>query len=549
MTGQLFAPGSIRMLLVEDDTDYADLLKLTLSREAEPQFVIETVATLQDALRILHEEKFDLILLDLNLSDSKGIMTFERLAASHRDIPFVILSGMDDEHLALEVVKKGAQDYVVKGDVQRSILIRILKYALERHCQKKKVEELNERLAKLSFVDPLTQLLNRRGLQRVLSREVLIAGREGTNLVVILMDLDNFKPINDSFGHAVGDIVLQEIAKTLSRTVRATDYVSRVGGDEFIMLLPNTRPAEASQFSERLRLAVSQTPIVSSGGQPVRTTASFGVVNATKRMISVDELLEETHGALAKSKRLGKNRVSFGDGREQRTGDVIDILRAGQCFRSVKQPIWDFTTGKTVAYEFLTRANIPGFELPDDFLTFSMESNILSVVDHHCLEISMEASYGVAAECEKHVNLFPSTIAGLQSEQLDRLFPPQNLCGTYYVEISEQQILGDPSYLVSAINALKKRGVRVAIDDVGFGRSCLESLIVLQPDVIKIDKKIVKDISRDKGRREMLRRLLQVVGSLECKIIAEGIEDREDLEVLKQLGVQYGQGFLWGEPA
>ena len=512
-------------------------------------FAIETAQTLEAALKILQEKTFQLILLDLGLPDSQGLETFEKIVMAHPEIACVILSGTDDEALSLEAVKKGAQDYVVKGEARGEMLARILSYALERHHQKQQMEELNERLEKLSFLDPLTQLLNRRGLQRMLSRELEISGREGANLSVILLDLDNFKPINDTFGHAVGDIVLQEISKILKATIRTTDYVSRVGGDEFIILLPNTRLAEGIHFSERIRLAISQTTVVVAGGQAVKATASLGVMNVNKRTASVDSLLEETHAALAKSKQSGKNRVSAGEGWKPRSDSVVDTLRAGSCFRSVKQPILDLLTEKTVGYEFLSRTNIGGFEMPADFFNFSMENNILSMVDQRCLEIALEAARGVFPASEKHVNLFPSTMAKLLPEQFSKLFPPVTLCGAYCVEVSEQQILGDPSYLVPVVQELRRRKISVAIDDVGFGRSCLESLILLQPDVIKLDKRLVMNISHDKNQKEMLRRLLAVVESLHTKIIAEGIESREDLETLKELGVQYGQGFLWGQPA
>ena len=539
----------IRMLLVDDDPDFASVSQISLRAGKRISFETETANTLESALKILQEKTFQLILLDLGLPDSRGIGTFEKIVAAHPEIACVILSGTDDEALALEAVKKGAQDYVVKGEVRGEMLARVLSHALERHHQKQQIEELNEHLEKLSFLDPLTQLLNRRGLQRMLSRELEISGREGANLSVILLDLDNFKPINDTFGHAVGDIVLQELSKVLTRTVRVTDYVSRVGGDEFIILLPNTRLAEGVHFSERIRLAISQTTAVVAGGQTLKVTASLGVMNVNKRTASVDSLLEETHATLAKSKRSGKNRVSAGDGWEARPDNVVDTLRAGSCFLSVKQAILDLVTEKTIGYEFLSRTNITGFEMPDEFFNFSMENNILSVVDQRCLEIALAAANNVFPGSEKHVNLFPSTMADLQPEQISRFFPPASLCGPCYVEINEQQILGDPSYLVRVIQELKKRKIGVAIDDVGFGRSCLESLIVLQPDVIKIDKRLVNNISRDKGQREMLRRLLAVVESLNTKIIAEGIETREDLETLKELGVPYGQGFLWGQPA
>ncbi len=540
---------AVRILLVDDDPDFTQVFQISLQAEKRMPFSVETAGSLEAALKMLQAKTFQLILLDLGLPDSQGLGTFEKIAAAHPEVACVILSGMDDEALSLEAVKKGAQDYVVKGEARGGMLGRILSYALERHHQKQQLEELNDRLEKLSFLDPLTQLLNRRGLQRMLSRELEISGREGANLSVILLDLDNFKPINDTFGHAVGDIVLQELSKVLKRTVRATDYVSRVGGDEFIILLPNTRLAEGLHFSERIRLAISQTPVVVAGGQAVKATASFGVMSVNKRTASVDSLLEETHAALAKSKQSGKNRVSAGDGWEPRADNVADTLRSGSCFHSVKQAIVDLRTEKTIGYEFLARTNIAGFEMPGEFFNFSMENNILSVVDQRCLESALTAARGVIPVSEKHVNLFPSTMAELQPEQFSRLFPPVSLCGAYCVEVSEQQILGDPSYLIHVVQELKRRKIGVAIDDVGFGRSCLESLIILQPDVIKIDKRLVQNISHDKSQKEMLRRLLAVVESLKAKIIAEGIETREDLETLKELGIPFGQGFLWGQPA
>lgn len=540
---------TVKILLVEDYLDFVRIIKYILMSERHPRFEIETAATLAEALHKLKTQDFDMVLLDLGLPDSQGLDTFDQIAALHKKIPVVILSGIDDENLSLALVKRGAQDYIVKNDIDEKIFARILKHALERYEQQKHVEELNEKLERLSFLDPLTELLNRRGLQRVLLREFEFFKREGSNLMVILLDLDNFKKINDAFGHAVGDIALKEIAKILKETVRTTDYISRIGGDEFLVLLPNTRAVEAVHLSERMRLAINRNPIAVANGEIIRASASFGVVSIYKRKPSIDELLEETHNSLAKSKLQGKNRVSFGHKEEITDQSVIEMLKRGQSFYAVKQPIWDLAAEKIIAYEFLSRTNIPGFEMPDELFSFSREKNILSAVDRKCLESSVFASYRVPAECDKHVNLLPSTMINFQSEHFKRLFPPENLSGTYYVEISEQQILGDPSYLVPVVNEFRKRKIRIAIDDVGFGRSCLESLIILHPDVIKIDKRLAKDISLDNARQELLHRLLNAVTHLGAKIIVEGIESRQDLEILKKMNVRYGQGFLWGKPS
>ena len=163
-----FPSPPIRALLVEDNADFARIIKHTLSFEKYPLFEVEHAENLETALHALREKSFDLILTDLGLPDSRGIDTFDQIAALKKNIPVVILTAMDNESLALDVVKKGAQDYLVKTDIDAKILVRILKYALERHQQRNQMEELNGRLEKLSFLDPLTELLNRRGLQRIL---------------------------------------------------------------------------------------------------------------------------------------------------------------------------------------------------------------------------------------------------------------------------------------------------------------------------------------------------------------------------------------------
>jgi EAL domain-containing protein (putative c-di-GMP-specific phosphodiesterase class I) len=146
------------------------------------------------------------------------------------------------------------------------------------------------------------------------------------------------------------------------------------------------------------------------------------------------------------------------------------------------------------------------------------------------------------------VNLFPSTIIDTPIEKLLEMFPEEKEVGQYCVEISEQQFIGDPSYLKEHTAALQKSGVHVAIDDVGFGRSSLESLILLEPDIVKVDIKYVAGIALDKQKQRLMRRLIGVVSSLGAELIAEGVETRDDLEVIKEMGVPYAQGYLWGYP-
>jgi EAL domain-containing protein (putative c-di-GMP-specific phosphodiesterase class I) len=211
-------------------------------------------------------------------------------------------------------------------------------------------------------------------------------------------------------------------------------------------------------------------------------------------------------------------------------------------------PVYDLSDYTKVGYELLSRMSIEGFEVAEDFFRFCLEHNILTLVDHRCFESCLAAGVVFSPEMKLHVNLFPSTLINIPVEHLIKALPENYLRNSCCIEISEQQIIGDPSYLIKPVNALKAAGISVAVDDVGFGRSCLESLVLLEPDVIKIDKKCVMGISRDESRAAALKRILKVTNSLGTDVIAEGIETQEDLELVKQLGVKFGQGFLWGKP-
>jgi EAL domain-containing protein (putative c-di-GMP-specific phosphodiesterase class I) len=148
-----------------------------------------------------------------------------------------------------------------------------------------------------------------------------------------------------------------------------------------------------------------------------------------------------------------------------------------------------------------------------------------------------------------HVNLFPSTIIDTPIDRLLTLFPPNRKPGNFCIEISEQQFIGDPAYLRDHVAALKENGILVAIDDVGFGRSSLESLIILEPDIVKIDRKYVSGIADEPAKARLLRRLVKVVNALGAELIAEGIERKDELDLLLEIGIEFGQGWYWGKPS
>jgi diguanylate cyclase (GGDEF)-like protein len=405
---------------------------------------------------------------------------------------------------------------------------------------------------KIANIDPLTELLNRRGLEVELSKEIRRASRTDAPLTAVLLDCDDFKRINETLGHAVGDVVLKEVATRLKDSLRPTDHVARIGGDEFLVLLPDTRMAEAMHAGERLRLAVSDNPLRLASG-PVKLTASLGIERVPMSVVSIEEVLARTHLSLRHSKRTGKNRVSSREGKGSAPGPslshVVQALRLGGSFRAVKQAIVSLSDEAVVGWEFLSRGPRGSFEMPYDFFRVALERNILTLVDLHCLRACIASSRSLPAGMSCHVNLLPSTMLSMPEERLVELFAPAGGGRGFCVEVSEQQFIGDPACLRGPVRALKNLGVQVAIDDVGFGRSSLETLIMLEPDIVKIDQRFVKGASLDRGKEQLLRRLVRVVAAMGSELIAEGIESREDLGLLRDVGVPFGQGFLWGRPA
>ncbi|MCA9803237.1 MAG: EAL domain-containing protein [Cyanobacteria bacterium HKST-UBA02] len=413
------------------------------------------------------------------------------------------------------------------------------------------LEVVRGELDRLARVDYLTEVLNLKGLEHAIRIEENRMGRGGGHMVTILVNCDNFKKINDGLGIASGDSILKDVARRITSVLRPSDHVARVGGDEFVVLLPDTQLAYGLRVAERIRMSVSDIP-VHNARDVVEVTVSIGVATLPSSVTSVEEVLAIARPALKRSKEQGRNRVSLGRSGSDREDPAIKEELAEKLtnidnYRTVFQPIVDLH-GETVAgFEILSRGPEGAFENPADFFRVCVENNILTTVDLQCLKLCIGMAADVAEGMRVHINLFPSTILATPTENLLALFPEDRGGRTFCIEISEQHFVGDIITLSEKMSGLRQAGIMVAIDDLGFGRSSLESLIALEPDVVKVDRKYVVGVSRDQAKLRLLKRLANVAKSQGAEIVAEGIEDRDDMPILQELGIHFGQGFLWGD--
>lgn len=556
------APVSTRLLIVEDDLASARLLRNLLESTVSPHFETRHVSTAAEACDIVNRREADVVLLDLGLPDASDLEALVRLRDCVEEIPVVILTGNGDETTAIEALNHGAEDYLVKASVDRTALLRSIRYAIERHRNvrelarvKHQLESANESLERLTLLDPLTDLLNRRGLQQNLSREIARIARYGESVAALLVDIDDFKRINERLGHAVGDVALKELARRIRGSLRGVDCIGRLGGDEFMVLLPNAADtAEVVRIAERVRLVIATTLIQHTTGT-ISLTASIAVLMLTVDTPSVDQLLARMHELLSRGKREGKNRVVFEisnfddtDRRMRAQADMCTQLAEGKHLVTLKHPILRLSDESAIGFEFLSRYSNGFFEVPDTFFRACSERNILTLVDHFCLKRAVTAASALPPYVRFHINVFPSTLLAIPPEHLLATFPAGAPKGTFCLEISEQQIFGDPSHLLGPVTAAREGGLLIAIDDVGYGSSCLESLVMLEPDVIKIDKRCVIGLATDPALRAQLKRYIAIAESLEAELVAEGVENAADLAVLRDFGIEYAQGFYWGLP-
>jgi diguanylate cyclase (GGDEF)-like protein len=284
----------IKVLLVESDHAYQEELRERLETVRSFALEVEWVGELSEALGRLTQGGIDAILLDLDLPDSQGIVTFERAYAFAPDVPIIVLTEEADEDVAIATVQGGAQEYLVKSEVQPSVLARSVRHAMERH-------RLLSALRSLSLIDDLTGLYNRRGFSDLGEQYLKLARRSGRGVTVVYLDLDRFKTINDSLGHHVGDRALMKVADILKATFRRSDIIARLGGDEFGVLALEASGESSELLVERLHERIED--FNEHSPEPYQLSISLGLVRQSDdTRARLEDLVAEADNAMYREK-------------------------------------------------------------------------------------------------------------------------------------------------------------------------------------------------------------------------------------------------------
>jgi two-component system, cell cycle response regulator len=298
------------ILLVEDDENVAVMLTVQLRRAG---YSVRSAATIAAARELVRTAEWDLALLDRKLPDGDGLDLCRELRRMEPHAYLVMLTGENTAEAKLEGFEHGADDYVTKPFEIEELLARIRAGVRIVHLQQQLLDT-NHKLEELSLTDSLTSLRNRRAFDERLGDAFEHSRRYDRPLSLVVLDVDHFKSINDTHGHAIGDAVLRIVAERIAKCSRASDFVARIGGEEFAVILPETPLFEAMQFAEKIRAHIAATPIAG-----LYVTVSLGVANALhSRVTTTTDLFDAADQALYRAKSNGRNRTEMERRREPR---------------------------------------------------------------------------------------------------------------------------------------------------------------------------------------------------------------------------------------
>jgi diguanylate cyclase (GGDEF)-like protein len=450
--------------------------------------------------------------------------------------------------------------------VMALVVTRQLLTLLENLSLLHRVREGRRQLAHLAFHDPLTGLANRALFGDRLAHAVELHRRDAQPVALLFCDLDGFKAVNDSLGHAVGDEVLREVASRLTGHVRASDTVARLGGDEFAVLLEGAR-AGWTPVVDRLVEALQRPFLLAGGLRAVRSSVGLVAADEPGPELTADLLLHQADAAMYEAKRQGGGHlVTYRPGRTPTNTDpdlpdrLARALRRGVSaidgdgLRVHYQPIVRMVDGSTVALEALARWTDPvrGPVPPDVFVTVGERTGLVAdlddrVLDQACRDLA-RLHAGGGRGLAVHVNVSATRLhdPGLEwivRAALERHGLPG---GALVLEITETGQVPDPVHAAGVLQRLRRAGVRVALDDFGTGYGTLAHLHLLPVDVVKLDRTLT---TPDPEQAERLRRsVVSISRALGMLVVAEGVETPRQAAGLRRLGCDLGQGWLYGAP-
>ncbi|WP_240702016.1 GGDEF domain-containing response regulator [Pseudoalteromonas sp. DL-6] len=543
---------SINLLIVDDDAVDREQIRRMISR-SNIQAKISEASSIESSMSYLEHGEFDCVIVDYRLGIGSGLTLLDNIRKSvNNHCAVIMVTGLGDEKIAAEAMRLGASDYLLKNQLKSAQLIHSISSSIQRASLEKKLHDM-------AHYDSLTGLASR----PILIDQLQQAIKSEQKLAVAYLDLDNFKPINDKYGHETGDFVLKTIAQRLQSTLRKEDTLARIGGDEFIFLLRGAAHTiqEYEILLQEVLIEINDPIKLAEFSCSVQISASVGVALPNNDGLSCDDVLRRADQTMYQAKRSGTNRILFFDPEEESLRHAKhDLLLAAEKGIARKefilhyQPKVNLMDHQLIGVEALIRWNHPtlGLLYPGHFS---------EVLEHPHIGILI-GEWVFAEALKQHkiwtrnhlcmsVNISPAHLLseGFVENLRELLISTNNIKPkTLELEILESTTIGNVDQAVDVLNGCRNLGVSIALDDFGTGYASLSYLKKLPLDTLKIDQSFVKKLLSDQEDKSIVTCIVALSKAFGYNLVAEGIESQELEKVLIGMGCYHGQGYYIAKP-
>lgn len=553
---------TFNILLVTGDRATADLIERNLLGAINARYALARADDIHAASGALENSSCDVLLLDIDGDDSDGLKAVKRLNKAYPTLPVIVIACLDAEAVAIEAVKSGAQDYLIRNNIEPRGLARAIYHSLERNRLQMRLEEAEQRAHFLATRDVLTGLTNRQAFNDRLDRAIKYSERYNLKLAVLLLDIDRFKSVNETLGHQAGDALLKEVGARLRASIRETDVVARVGGDEFLFMLLNIQEAyNAARVAEHILGAFDKPLIIN--GRELFLTATIGIALYPEDGTNLWTLIRNADTAMHIGKRTSHQRYKFYAAdmnnramkRLEMEADLRQALKRKE-FVLHFQPQVNGQRDRIIATEALVRWQHPtqGMVPPNDFIPLTEETGMIIGLGEWVLHEAcrrnrawQDAGYApirIAVNVSPRQFEQPTFVDTVKQVLQDTRLDPRWL----ELELTEGAVMQDADKTIEALKELKHLGCRVSIDDFGTGYSSLGYLKRFPIDMLKVDKSFVDDVPGKPDDVAIVKAILAMAQSLSLETIAEGIETAEQSTFMHGLGCNYQQGYWFYKP-
>lgn len=539
----------------------------SLHEQAEAQFSLTTISNIQQAAEPLAQQHFDAVFLHTHHTDSEknlADITLIQQWTDHAAIVAIIHKAhVHQDHVQEAqqseintMLQAGIDDYILASDITTPLLPRLVSYVVER-------KQSNLRLAAVTGQDSITHLPNRDAFMRELQQQLSLPLSAASTTAVLMIDLDQFKNINDTHGHTLGDQLLRSVATRLKNAMRQSDVISRIGGDEFLILLRDMPNIETiKRIARNLLDTIAQA--VNFDSKTLFTTASIGIATRATVKDDAEALLKHADIAMYCAKQQGGNRYTFFT-RDQQVAASLRTSLESELHKAIEQKNFFLTyqpqinarTNELYGAEVLIRWNHPqhGTLTAGEFVPILESTGLIAPVTEWVIYTAVAQWQQlieqniIADHCDLSINLSPRFLShpNFKSMLLQLDYLPANFKRHMHFEITENLFV-DPEKSIDHLRYIKECGFQLAMDDFGTGYSSLSYLKHFPLDCIKLDCQFTRNIACNKVDAAITKAVVNLSHELDIALIAEGVEDAQTLKLLTQMGCDIIQGYYYSKP-